>query len=86
VPLYEYLCEVCGARFEQTRTFAEADEATPPGPGQEKARQRPARAWGAVCPNGHRRTRRVFSAPAVVFRGSGWYSTDSRPKEPAGDR
>jgi putative FmdB family regulatory protein len=30
------------------------------------------------CPNGHGTTRRVFSPPAVIFKGSGFYSTDSR--------
>lgn len=31
------------------------------------------------CPKCHRRTvRRVPQAPAILFRGSGWYSTDHR--------
>lgn len=33
------------------------------------------------CPNGHRHVRRLFSPPAIVFKGSGFYSTDHRPKE-----
>jgi|YelNatPaOPRAMG01_1025707.scaffolds.fasta_scaffold24557_3 putative FmdB family regulatory protein len=33
-----------------------------------------------TCPNGHKQVARVYSAPAVVFKGSGWYSTDHRPK------
>lgn len=65
MPLYEYVCETCGARFEQAHTFAEAD--------------------GAICPNGHRRARRLVSAPAVIFRGSGWYVTDSRAKKASHD-
>jgi putative FmdB family regulatory protein len=30
------------------------------------------------CPNHHTQVRRVFSAPAVVFKGKGFYVTDSR--------
>lgn len=32
------------------------------------------------CPQGHTQVRRVFTAPAVVFKGNGFYVTDSRPK------
>jgi putative FmdB family regulatory protein len=32
----------------------------------------------ATCPNGHNHTQRVFSPPGVVFKGSGFYVTDSR--------
>jgi putative FmdB family regulatory protein len=62
MPLYEFVCAECGARFEQRRAY---DDPTAPR-----------------CPNGHRRTRKVFNAPAVVFRDSGWYVNDSRPKQP----
>ena len=31
-----------------------------------------------VCPNGHRQVRRIFTAPAIVFKGSGFYVTDHR--------
>jgi putative FmdB family regulatory protein len=31
-----------------------------------------------TCPKGHRAVRRIFSPPQVVFKGSGWYSTDYR--------
>jgi len=30
-----------------------------------------------VCPNGHTNVRRVFSAPRIFFKGSGFYVTDS---------
>ena len=32
----------------------------------------------AECPNGHAETRRLLSAPAIVFKGSGFYINDSR--------
>lgn len=34
------------------------------------------------CPNCGKRPRKLLVAPAVVFKGSGWYSTDSRGKAP----
>ena len=33
------------------------------------------------CPRGHTGARRVFSAPTVVFKGSGFYVTDHRKKQ-----
>jgi putative FmdB family regulatory protein len=30
------------------------------------------------CPHGHHKVRRVFSPPAIVFKGSGFYVTDNR--------
>ena len=33
------------------------------------------------CPNCGKRPRRLLSTPALVFKGSGWYKTDSRPAE-----
>lgn len=32
----------------------------------------------ANCPNGHADTRRLLSAPAIVFKGSGFYINDSK--------
>ncbi|NOZ29214.1 MAG: zinc ribbon domain-containing protein [Chloroflexi bacterium] len=34
-----------------------------------------------ACPNGHTEVRRVFSPPAIHFKGSGWYITDSRKSD-----
>jgi putative FmdB family regulatory protein len=33
------------------------------------------------CPNCGKKPRRLISTPAIVFKGSGWYKTDSRPAE-----
>jgi len=30
----------------------------------------------SVCPNGHRRVRRVLHSPGIIFKGSGFYTTD----------
>ena len=37
----------------------------------------------ADCPNGHSDTRRLIAAPAIVFKGSGFYVTDSKGKNSA---
>ncbi|MBW8012646.1 MAG: hypothetical protein FVQ83_15630 [Chloroflexi bacterium] len=33
-----------------------------------------------ACPNGHKHVERVYSAPAIVFKGSGFYLNDNRPR------
>ena len=38
-----------------------------------------------VCPNCGKKPRRLIVAPAVVFKGSGWYKTDSRGAAPKDD-
>jgi putative FmdB family regulatory protein len=35
----------------------------------------------AKCPNCGKRPRRLIVPTAIVFKGSGWYKTDSRPAE-----
>ena len=37
------------------------------------------------CPNCGKKPRRLLSTPAIVFKGSGWYKTDSRPGEKSSD-
>lgn len=32
------------------------------------------------CPNGHPNVRKVFSMPAVIYKGSGFYVTDHAAK------
>jgi putative FmdB family regulatory protein len=56
MPLYEYQCESCGARFEVIQKF------TDPAVGTCK------KCGGTV--------RRLLSAPAIQFKGTGWYITD----------
>ena len=57
MPLYEYLCNSCGHRFEKIVKFS--DE--------------PLR----VCPKcGKETVEQLLSAPAVQFKGEGWYVTD----------
>jgi putative FmdB family regulatory protein len=59
MPLYDFSCAECGAKFEKRVPFL-------------------ANPTDVTCPKGHRAVRRIFSPPLVVFKGSGWYSTDYR--------
>jgi putative FmdB family regulatory protein len=36
-----------------------------------------------ACPNCGKRPRRLITSSAIVFKGSGWYKTDSRGKPPS---
>ena len=35
------------------------------------------------CPQGHQQTKRLFSKPSIVFKGSGFYVNDSRKSKKA---
>lgn len=37
------------------------------------------------CPSCGKKPRRLISTPAIVFKGSGWYKTDSRPAQKGSD-
>jgi putative FmdB family regulatory protein len=67
MPLYEYECERCGARFELIQRFSD--------PAIEACRT----CGGPV--------HKLISAPAIQFKGTGWYITDyakkSAPSESA---
>lgn len=56
MPLYEYQCESCGARFEVIQKFTDPVVGT-------------CRKCGGTV-------RRLLSAPAIQFKGTGWYITD----------
>ena len=70
MPLYEYVCDSCGHRFE-----------TRQGIRDEALRE---------CPECGSGIRRVVQAVGIVFKGSGFYKTDSRSSSgasvPPGER
>ena len=37
-----------------------------------------------VCPSCGKRPRKLMATPAIVFKGGGWYKTDSRPAQKDG--
>jgi putative FmdB family regulatory protein len=61
MPLYEYLCETCGHRFETIQKFSD--------PPLDR------------CPKCGGALRKLQSAPAFQFKGSGWYVTDYARKD-----
>jgi len=58
LPIYEYVCSCCSARFEIKQGFS--DEAK------------------TFCHFCGSKARRVFSPVPIIFKGSGFYVTDSR--------
>ncbi len=59
MPEYSFICQTCGAHFNQHLNF-NADRTH------------------LTCPNGHHNVRRIYNAPQVTFKGSGFYATDSK--------
>jgi len=52
----------------------------------EKVQPVGAQNTGVRCPSGHRKVHRVYSAPLIMFKGSGFYSTDNRSNSSTRDR
>ncbi len=63
MPTYVYVCDACGAQFEQFQSFKDEPVRT--------------------CPSCAGAVRRVFQPVGIVFKGSGWYITDSRKSSSA---
>lgn len=61
MPLYEYECLKCGERFEVIQKFSDA-------PLTACSQNVGSQCDGAV--------RKLLAAPAIQFKGSGWYVTD----------
>jgi putative FmdB family regulatory protein len=63
MPTYEYTCTTCGVTFEKRQRFNDAPISEYDG-----------------CPNGKTacHLQRLISPPAIVFKGSGFYVTDTR--------
>jgi putative FmdB family regulatory protein len=39
-----------------------------------------------TCPQGHKRVHRLFTPPAIMFKGSGFYATDSQLKNKSSEQ
>ena len=61
MPLYEYECQECGARFEIIQKFSDEPLALHSD-------------YDGVSCSGS--VRKLLAAPAIQFKGSGWYVTD----------
>ena len=79
MPTYEYQCRTCETRFDVVQSFA--DDALTLCPQAEEAFS-PAE---CVLP-GEGVVKKVFSVPAITFKGDGFYKTDSRKAAVNGSR
>lgn len=61
MPLYEYECSKCGDRFEIIQRFSD-DPVRIHSEGEDSACDGP--------------VRKLLAAPAIQFKGTGWYVTD----------
>ena len=71
MPTYEYQCRTCESRFDVVQSFADAALAVCPQVGDS------ATPVECVSP-GEGVVKKVFSVPAITFKGDGFYKTDSR--------
>ena len=77
MPTYDYRCDTCGLDFELAQSFHDDSLVKCP---TKKSGNSPA---GCTSP-GRGRVAKVFSAPGITFKGSGFYKTDSRSSSKAG--
>ncbi len=71
MPTYDYQCSTCGVAFELFQSFSEDTLTKCP---TKKSGNSPE---GCTSP-GRGKVAKVFSAPGITFKGSGFYKTDSR--------
>lgn len=64
MPIYEYKCKVCQQHFEVEQAFTDDTLATIEGCELDKS--------------GQHQVKKVFAAPAIAFKGDGFYRNDSR--------
>lgn len=67
MPLYEYKCKVCDEYFEVEQSFSEDTLATIAG--------------CTVDESGQHQVKKIFAAPAISFKGGGFYRNDARPSD-----
>jgi len=71
MPTYEYRCRTCDASFDIAQSFSDSPLTHCPQVGDSAA--------PAACASpGKGEVRKVYSAPAITFKGNGFYKTDSR--------
>ena len=71
MPTYDYQCSTCGTAFELFQSFSEDTLTKCP---TKKSGRGPSE---CTAP-GRGKVAKVFSAPGITFKGSGFYKTDSR--------
>ncbi len=71
MPTYEYRCQTCGVRFDVRQSITEESLMLCPEPDSSYSPS------GCQAP-GLGKVSKVFFAPSITFKGSGFYKTDSR--------
>lgn len=71
MPIYEYQCETCDLRFDIEQSFSEDTLVKCP---TKKSGKNPE----GCTSSGRGRVAKVFSAPGITFKGTGFYKNDSR--------
>lgn len=71
MPTYDYHCETCGLDFELVQSFSEDSLTKCP---TKKSGNSPE----GCAKSGRGKVTKVFSAPGITFKGTGFYKNDSR--------
>jgi len=73
MPTYDYHCETCGIDFELEQAFSEDTLSKCPT-------KKSGRSPEGCAKSGRGTVVKVFSAPGITFKGTGFYKNDSRGK------
>jgi len=71
MPTYDYHCETCGLNFELMQSFSEDTLEKCPT-------KKSGRSPEGCAKSGRGKVTKVFSAPGITFKGTGFYKNDSR--------
>jgi len=71
MPTYDYHCETCGLDFELQQAFSEDTLEKCPT-------KKSGRSPEGCAKSGRGKVTKVFSAPGITFKGTGFYKNDSR--------
>lgn len=64
MPIYEYKCRICDEHFEVEQSFTDETLTEIDG--------------CSIDESGHHQVKKVFAAPAIAFKGDGFYRNDAR--------
>lgn len=64
MPIYEYKCRICDEHFEVEQSFTDETLTELDG--------------CLIDESGHHQVKKVFAAPAIAFKGDGFYRNDAR--------
>ena len=71
MPTYEYRCKTCKAQFDVVQSFLDDALTFCPNEGDSSSPK------SCVTP-GDGEVKKIFSTPAIIFKGQGFYKTDTQ--------